>query len=148
LPSIGEEGALPSNPKQLIRRLKMKRLSILLPLSLLVVSSALARQDGGSNDSKKPKAEKPTVDCTTVGDAAISSGVKERLAKAPSLKDANINVEAKEGVVTLKGTVKSGGLKGVATRMARRVDCVKRVDNQLSVEQSSKSNDEAKKSGR
>jgi osmotically-inducible protein OsmY len=51
-------------------------------------------------------------------------------------------------VVTLKGTVKSGGLKGVATRMARRVDCVKRVDNQLSVEQSSKSNDEAKKSGR
>jgi osmotically-inducible protein OsmY len=42
------------------------------------------------------------------------------------------------GVVTLKGTVKKSGLKGVATRMAKRVDCVKKVDNQLDIEQASK----------
>jgi hypothetical protein len=130
----------------------MKRLSIvLLPsvvllLSVLGAGGALARQDGDA--AKKPKAEKPAVDCSAVDDAAISSGVKERLAKAPSLKDATINVDTKDGVVTLKGMVKTGGLKGVATRMAKRVDCVKRVDNQLSVEQKSKSTDEPKKSGR
>lgn len=114
----------------------MKRLSILVLLSMLVVSNALALQDNNADTSKKPKSEKPAVDCTSVGDAAISAGVKERLAKAPSLKDATINVETKEGVVTLKGMVKSGGLKGVATRMAKRADCVKKVDNQITIEQS------------
>ena len=68
-------------------------------------------------------------------DQAITASVKERLAKAPSLKNVSIDVETKDGAVTLRGMVKTGGLKGVATRMTKRVDCVKKVDNQLSVEQ-------------
>ncbi|HWP42169.1 MAG TPA: BON domain-containing protein [Blastocatellia bacterium] len=107
----------------------MRRLVVAV-LSLLIATSVYAVQEGGSG---KSKAEKP-ADCSSVADATITDNVKASLAKAPSLKDANIDVTTSAGVVTLKGVVKTAGLKGVATRMARRVDCVKKVDNQLTAE--------------
>jgi osmotically-inducible protein OsmY len=85
------------------------------------------------------------VDCSAATDDAITAGVKDKLGKSASLKTANIEVETKAGVVTLKGMVKTSGLKGAATRMAKSLDCVKKVDNQLSVEQPNKPR--SKKSG-
>lgn len=115
----------------------MRRLTISLFLCLALAGSTFAAQDNAMKATKKAKAEKATpADCSTVTDQAITAGVKERLAKAPSLKNVSIDVETKDGTVTLRGMVKTGGLKGVATRMTKRVDCVKKVDNQLSVEQS------------
>jgi osmotically-inducible protein OsmY len=108
-------------------------------LALFVMVTAGAAQDGGSNNPKKPKQAKPAaVDCSRIDDATISSKVKERLASTASLKDAPIVVETRDGAVTLSGTIKSGALKGVATMQARRVDCVKSVNNQMTVEQSRK----------
>ena len=73
------------------------------------------------------KTEKtPAVDCSKVDDATLTANVKDKLAKAPSLKDAAVNVETKGGVVTLTGTVKNASIKGVA--------CVKSVDNELAIE--------------
>jgi osmotically-inducible protein OsmY len=84
------------------------------------------------------KAEKTVlIDCSAVDDSMITGNVKASLTRAPSLKDSSIDVTTSAGVVTLKGTVKKAGLKGVATRMAKRVDCVKKVDNQLDVERAS-----------
>lgn len=81
------------------------------------------------------KTEKtPAVDCSKVDDATLTANVKDKLAKAPSLKDAAVNVETKGGVVTLTGTVKNASIKGVATRMAKGVACVKSVDNELAIE--------------
>jgi osmotically-inducible protein OsmY len=114
----------------------MKRMLIVL-LSLMFVSSAFALQDSDTKTAKKPKTEKAApVDCATVDDAAITANVKNKLSKTASLKDATINVDTKAGVVTLTGVVKMGRNKGLATMQARRVACVKKVDNQLSVEQS------------
>jgi hyperosmotically inducible protein len=66
-------------------------------------------------------------------DAQITTAVKEKLARTPSLKDANLQASTKDGVVTLTGTLKTGGLKGVATNVAKSVKGVKRVDNQITV---------------
>ncbi|HKY04384.1 MAG TPA: BON domain-containing protein [Blastocatellia bacterium] len=115
----------------------MKKIIISLVLCLGLVGLSHASQDNS------PKKAAP-VDCAAVDDSGITTGVKERLAKSPALKDAGITVETKDGVVTLKGHVKTGGLKGVATRITRRVDCVKKVDNQLSVDQGAKLRKETK----
>lgn len=126
----------------------MKRVTIIL-LALLVMATAGLAQDGGPTDPKPGKKAKPApVDCTGVGDAAITSKVKERLSNTASLKEAPISVETKEGVVTLSGSVKSGGLKGVATIQSKRVPCVKSVNNQLSVEQGGRNNKKDSGTGR
>jgi hyperosmotically inducible protein len=114
----------------------MNRMLIVL-LSLLLVGSAFATQNSNTRSTSKPKTEKAApVDCTNVDDAAITTNVKDKLSKTASLKDATINVDTKDGVVTLTGMVKMGRNKGLATMQTRRVACVKKVDNQLSVEQS------------
>jgi osmotically-inducible protein OsmY len=87
-----------------------------------------------SNTSKKPPKPKPVVDCSTVNDATITTNVKEKLGKAPSLKDLMIDVATSAGVVTLTGTVKKPTQKGTASRVAKSVACVKKVDNQITVE--------------
>jgi osmotically-inducible protein OsmY len=104
----------------------MKRLLLAVFLCLFVTGSFAIAQDGSTGSAD--------VDCSRVDDAGITSSVKERFSKSPALKEAGIGVETRGGVVTLTGKVKTGGLKGVATRVTRRVDCVKKVDNQLSVE--------------
>ena len=116
----------------------MRRLAVAV-VCLVLATTAFGLQDGGSmKPSGKSKAAKSApVDCSTIDDAAITNNVKTSLAKAPSLKDSQINVSTSAGVVTLKGSVKKASLKGVATRMAKRVDCVKKVDNQLTSEQPS-----------
>jgi osmotically-inducible protein OsmY len=81
-----------------------------------------------------PKAAKETVDCSKVDDAGLAAKVKEKLANTPSLKDYSLNVTASGGTVTLTGTVKKGYNKGTATLQAKRVPCVKKVDNKITVE--------------
>jgi osmotically-inducible protein OsmY len=112
----------------------MKRATITLLLSLLIASSAFSAQNQNKNAPAKKGKKAAAVDCSKVDDATITAKVKEKLSQAPSLKDETINVETKGGVVTLTGTVKTPGHKGVATRIARRVDCVKSVNNQLTSE--------------
>ena len=115
----------------------MKAITMLV-LSLALVGSTFASQDN-SKSQARPKSEKAaTVDCSAATDDSITASVKEKLSKSTSLKSANIDVATKEGAVTLTGMVKTSSLKGTATRMTKRVACVKKVDNQLSVEQPSK----------
>jgi hyperosmotically inducible periplasmic protein len=114
----------------------MKRLLLAVFLCVFLTGSLATAQDGSSKPSGKSGAgQSEQVDCSTVDDSGITSGVKERIAKSPALRDAGIGVDTRNGVVTLTGKVKTGGLKGVATRLTRRVNCVKKVENQLTVEQ-------------
>jgi osmotically-inducible protein OsmY len=107
----------------------MKRITVVLVL-LLLAGSAFATQ----NSNKKPATKPPAVDCSKMTDDQITAAVKDKLAKTPSLKDATINVATSAGVVTLTGKVKTGALKGVATNAAKRVPCVKKVDNKCETE--------------
>ena len=112
----------------------MKRLIASIVLSLALLGSIFAYQNN-ENTSKK-KAPAKTVDCSAVNDAGLTANVKEKLANTPSLKDFAIQVSAKDGTITLTGAVKMGRHKGTATLQTKRVACVRKVDNQLTVESS------------
>lgn len=73
---------------------------------------------------------------STADDATITSKVKEAVAADPGLKSTDINVDTKEGVVTLAGTVASNDLKQRATQAAQGVQGVKSVSDQLVVKSS------------
>jgi hyperosmotically inducible protein len=68
-----------------------------------------------------------------VDDSAITAKVKAALAGDPRTKAHQVNVETREGVVQLSGFVDNSEAKSTAEELARSVDNVKSVDNELSV---------------
>jgi hyperosmotically inducible periplasmic protein len=68
-----------------------------------------------------------------VDDSAITAKVKAALAGDPRTKAHQVNVEVREGVVQLSGFVDNSEAKSTAEELARAVDNVKSVDNELSV---------------
>jgi osmotically-inducible protein OsmY len=107
----------------------MKR-SLITVMALFLAASAVWAQEKNVGSAKA----KPAIDCSATTDGQITDSVKARLAKTPSLKDQFINVVTSAGVVTLSGKVKTSASKGVATRMAKAVDCVKKVENKCEAE--------------
>jgi hyperosmotically inducible periplasmic protein len=69
----------------------------------------------------------------TLDDAVVTTRVKAALIKEPSTKARSIDVETFRGIVQLNGFVESSTEKNSATRVARGVDGVKEVRNNLSV---------------
>ena len=69
-------------------------------------------------------------------DAAITTKVKAAVLAEPGLKSMDINVDTKDGVVTLAGTVGSQDLKQRANQVAQQVQGVKQVSDQLVVKSS------------
>jgi hyperosmotically inducible protein len=68
-----------------------------------------------------------------VDDGAITVKVKAALAGDPRTKAHQVNVETREGVVQLSGFVDSSEAKSTAEELARNVDNVKSVDNELDI---------------
>ena len=70
--------------------------------------------------------------------AALTTKVKTALAKDEGLKTmTDIDVDSKDGVVTLKGKVDSADMKKKAGDIAKKVSGVKSVKNELKVEKKS-----------
>jgi len=91
---------------------------------------------------KLPSAEeraknRETVSSGTAG-AALTTKVKTALASDAGLSTmTNIDVDSKDGVVTLKGKVDSADMKKKAGDVAKKVSGVKSVKNELKVEKKS-----------
>ena len=68
-----------------------------------------------------------------IDDSAITAKVKAALAGDPRTKAHQVNVETREGKVQLSGFVDSSEAKSTAEELARSVDNVKSVDNELDV---------------
>lgn len=66
-----------------------------------------------------------------IDDAAVTTGVKAAIVKESSLKVSEINVETYKGVVQLSGFVSSAENIATATTVARSVNGVKSVKNDL-----------------
>jgi hyperosmotically inducible periplasmic protein len=66
-------------------------------------------------------------------DAAITADVKSRLIAEPGIRSFSINVDTNNGVVLLKGDVKSAAQRATAERLARKAKGVKAVRNELAV---------------
>jgi osmotically-inducible protein OsmY len=72
---------------------------------------------------------------TTASNATLTGKVKTALAKDVGGKTmTNVNVDSDNGVVTLKGRVESADAKKKAGDIAKKVEGVKSVKNQLTVE--------------
>lgn len=96
---------------------KMNRrtvISLLLPFSLLAVALPAAE--------KKP-----------ISDDAIYDNLRRKLANDPDVKGGALDVQVKDGIVTLRGTVEYDKQKSKAEKLARKVNGVKRVNNELTV---------------
>ena len=69
-------------------------------------------------------------------DATITTKVKAAVMAEPGLRALQINVDTKDGKVTLNGTVDTPQLKDRATQVAQAVEGVKSVSDQLVVKSS------------
>jgi hyperosmotically inducible periplasmic protein len=68
-----------------------------------------------------------------IDDATITTKVKSAVLAEPGLKTLQIDVDTKNGVVTLAGTVDSPALKERATQVTQGVSGVSSVNNNLTV---------------
>jgi len=73
----------------------------------------------------------PRGPVTTTADAAINAQVKTVLAADSMVKARNIDVDTVRGVVTLNGTVHSAAEKAQAIKLARSIDGVVQVRDNL-----------------
>lgn len=71
-----------------------------------------------------------------IDDAAITAKVKTALMAEPGIKSLEINVDTRDNNVTLAGTVPSAELKVKAMDVAKNVEGVKSVSDQLVVKPS------------
>jgi hyperosmotically inducible protein len=75
---------------------------------------------------------------TTTSNATLTGKVKSALASDAGAKTmTNINVDSNNGVVTLKGRVDTADAKKKAAEIAKKVEGVKSVKNELKVEKKS-----------
>lgn len=72
-------------------------------------------------------------DCSRVDDATLTTRVQEKIDGTAALAGQHIEVEARSGVVTLRGTVSAITKARLAARVAGSVGCVRRVVNSLQV---------------
>ena len=68
-----------------------------------------------------------------VDDAAITAKVKTAFAKDPDVSALKVHVDTDRGYVTLKGDVKSDRERSKAAQLARGIEGVTGVSNQLAV---------------
>jgi len=77
--------------------------------------------------------QKPAEDPQAAADKALAASVKDALLDAKALNAHDIDVVAKQGVVTLFGTTKTHALRSMAEKVAARVGGVTLVENKLAV---------------
>lgn len=98
--------------------------------SLASAGDAMKRDAQKAEDSSKKMASSIS---SKVDDLTITASVSAALAKDPDLSAIKINVDTKDGNVTLNGPSPSAAAKDKATVLAKSVKGVTAVDNKLVV---------------
>ena len=119
--------------------------SAIAALSLAACDRAEERTVGQRVDSAVNKTEQVAAEVrqearevtssvkSAVNDASITASVNAELARDTELSAVRIDVDTSGGKVALKGNVPTAEARERATRLARGVDGVTEVDNQLEV---------------
>ena len=98
------------------------------------LDNAVARTEQGAAEASKTVKDKTADMSAAVGDATITAAVNADLAKDPDLSALRINVDTKDGRVSLYGSAPSDEAKQRAERLALAEKGVVAVDNKLAVE--------------
>ncbi len=99
-------------------------------ITALVAAAALFALAGCASEGEKKSGAEAYLD-----DAAITTKVKSAIFNEPSLKVFDVGVKTEEGVVHLSGSVKSRAEMAKAVELARKVNGVKSVRNELTIKQ-------------
>jgi len=101
--------------------------------SLFIAAQAAAQPQGAEARQPGPGEASPQTK-QKISDAGLTGKVKSALAADVGLKTlAGVDVDSANGVVTLKGHVDSNDTKKRAGAIAKRVEGVKSVKNQLTI---------------
>jgi osmotically-inducible protein OsmY len=98
------------------------------------LDSAIVEGKQESSEAGAYVEDKTTQTVQVVDDAAITTALKAKLVADADLKALDINVDTVGGVVTLTGMAPSATAKDRATQIARTVDGVSNVNNNLTVQ--------------
>jgi hyperosmotically inducible periplasmic protein len=117
----------------------MRKFSVLMIVFCAIALSGIiaftgctaAKNTGTAVSEGTKEAAEKTGEVVT--DASITSAVKMKMADDELVKARNIDVDTKDGVVTLNGTVSSKAEEQKAIDLANTVDGVKRVISNLRV---------------
>ncbi len=105
---------------------------LLLIISFTAYGCAPAAVGGAAYGGYKGATDRRSIG-TMVDDSVISTTVKTKMIADDFVEARNIDVDVLNGVVYLIGVVKSDSQKRMAADIARGVDGVRRVENQLVV---------------
>lgn len=91
-----------------------------------------AMKDAG-RDAQASGSQASTTMGEKIDDAMITTSVNASLAQDPDLSAIKIDVDTKDGIVTLSGPAPTASAKDKATELAKQVKGVSSVNNQLVV---------------
>ena len=97
-----------------------------------MASAGDAMKDAG-RDAKASASNAATAIGEKLDDASITASVSAGLAKDPELSALKIDVDTKDGIVSLQGPAPSANARERATEIAKGVKGVSSVNNQLMV---------------
>jgi hyperosmotically inducible protein len=112
----------------------------------LAAAPAAARDDTAHSSQKQDSRSEQVRDDRDVGDtlsdAWLVTKVKAQFWDEDALDDSDINVDAVDGVITLRGTVASQAGRARALAIARGTEGVKRVEDRLSIGMAARDDDD------
>ena len=96
-------------------------------------------------DTKAPPAATPPTNAAvpTTDDARLTALIQSKYFGSDQVKVENVDVDTNDGVATLHGTVQSEAAKQEAIRLARSVDGVRDVRDELTIAQATQANAQA-----
>lgn len=95
--------------------------------------AAVERSQEKLEEAKKSAGEATQAAGTALSDTAITTSIKARLAADDELKMLDISVDTEAGRTRLRGTAPTEASRERATQIARAVDGVTAVDNELNI---------------
>lgn len=121
----------------------MKRKILTTTLASLVaggfVLSSPALAAGESAGDKVDQAGRTAS--AKVDDASLVARIKSNMLRSSEVEGLDVNVDVKDGVVTLSGTADTQAEKASAEKIAKAADGVKRVDNRIVIKSDNKADD-------
>jgi hyperosmotically inducible protein len=113
----------------------LKRMSVvLLGTAIGVMTAAAASAQSATQEAKDKTTAAAHKTAEVATDAEITTAVKTKLLADKTVGGLKIDVDTKDGVVTLTGDVKSTAERNQALHLARGTKGVKHVTNKLTIE--------------
>jgi osmotically-inducible protein OsmY len=109
----------------------MKRKIIVTTVASLI-AGGFAAVPAFADDEVKNDAQRTTARAgEAMDDAGLLAKIKSNMLRSPEVEGLDVNVDVKDGVVTLSGSADTQAEKASAEKIAKTADGVKRVDNRI-----------------